>query len=73
MTFPQPPDVRPTTTTTVSLDLRRRLSFTYTAMYLGPPADPIDIDLIVRSIPHNALLVDKPFWHSKLLLKTLSF
>ena len=28
-----------------------------------PPiiADPIDVDLVVRSIPHGALLVDKPF------------
>ena len=30
-------------------------------MHLGPPADPIDVDLVVRSIPHDALLVNKPF------------
>ena len=32
-----------------------------TAAHLGPPVDPIDVDLVVRSIPHDALLVDKPF------------
>lgn len=34
---------------------------TTTAAHLGPPADPIDVDLIIRSIPHDAHLVDKPF------------
>ena len=34
---------------------------TAVAAHLGPPADPIDVDLVVRSIPHDALLVDKPF------------
>jgi hypothetical protein len=32
-----------------------------TTVPLGPPADPIDVDLVVRSIPHGELLVDKPF------------
>ncbi|KAI9446628.1 DUF974-domain-containing protein [Lactarius indigo] len=31
------------------------------AAHLGPPVDPIDVDLVVRSIPHGALLIDKPF------------
>ncbi|KAH9001443.1 DUF974-domain-containing protein [Lactarius akahatsu] len=31
------------------------------AAHLVPPVDPIDVDLVVRSIPHGALPVDKPF------------
>ncbi|KAI9466032.1 DUF974-domain-containing protein [Lactarius psammicola] len=34
---------------------------TNTTAHLGPPADSIDVDLVVRSIPHGELLVDKPF------------
>src|SRR6266404_5771585 len=32
-----------------------------TVAHPGPPVEPIDVDLVVRSIPHGALLVDKPF------------
>ena len=32
-----------------------------TTAHLGPATDPIDVDLVVRSIPRDALLVDKPF------------
>lgn len=31
------------------------------AAHPGSPVDPIDVDLVVRSIPHGALLVDEPF------------
>ncbi|KAH9043411.1 DUF974-domain-containing protein, partial [Lactarius pseudohatsudake] len=31
------------------------------AAHLAPPVDPIDVDLVVRSIPHGALPVGKPF------------
>ena len=45
---------------------------TTTAHLVLPPADPIDVDFVIHSIPHDALLVDKPFGHGKSLWR-LSF
>src|SRR6266702_3755241 len=58
MSVPPPRPQSPLATTSAGTGSH---PITAAAAHLGPPVDPLDVDLVVRSIPHGTLLVDKPF------------